>query len=48
MNTREIARTLATLFGELVDGAPASGGDMLNAGDPGMLQSLDRLPRAID
>jgi hypothetical protein len=44
MNTREIARTLATLFGELVNGAPASGGYMLNAGDPGMLQSLDPLP----
>jgi hypothetical protein len=44
MNTQEIARTLAALFGELVDGTPASGGYMLNAGDPGMLQSLDRLP----
>src|SRR6186997_2256612 len=44
MNTQEIARTLATLFGELVDGAPASGGYMLNAGDAGMLRSLDTLP----
>ena len=46
MNTQEIARTLATLFGELVDGAPTSGGYMLNAGDPGLLQSLDRVPAA--
>ena len=44
MNTQEIARTLSTLFGELVDGAPTSGGYMLNAGDPGMLRSLDKLP----
>ena len=43
MNTQEIARTLATLFGELVDGVPGSGGYMLNAGDPGLLQSLDKL-----
>ena len=44
MNTQEIAGTLATLFGELVEGAPASGGYMLNAADPGMLRSLDTLP----
>jgi len=44
MNTQEIATTLATLFGELVDGAPASGGYMLNAGDVGMLRSLDAFP----
>jgi hypothetical protein len=43
MNTHEVAKTLATLFAELVDGAPASGGYMLNAGDPGMLRSLDKL-----
>ena len=43
MNTQGIARTLATLFGELVEGAPASGGYMLNAADPGMLRSLDTL-----
>jgi hypothetical protein len=46
MNTQEIAKTLATLVGELVDGAPASGGYMLNAGDPGLLRSLDRVPAA--
>jgi hypothetical protein len=44
MNTQGIARTLATLFGELVEGAPASGGYVLNAADPGMLRSLDTLP----
>jgi hypothetical protein len=44
MNTHDVAKTLATLFGELIDGAPASGGYMLNAGDPGMLRSLDTLP----
>ena len=43
MNTNLFANTLATLFGELVDGAPDSGGYMLNAGDAGMLRSLDNL-----
>jgi hypothetical protein len=43
VNTNPIANTLATLFGELVYGAPASGGYMLNAGDAGMLRSLDTL-----
>jgi hypothetical protein len=43
VNTNLFANTLATLFGELVDGAPASGGYMLNAGDAGMLRSLDNL-----
>jgi hypothetical protein len=43
MNTNPFANALATLFGELVYGAPASGGYMLNAGDVGMLRSLDTL-----
>jgi hypothetical protein len=43
MNTSSIATTLATLFGELVEGAPKSGGYMLNGGDPGLLHSLDTL-----
>ena len=43
MNTRDVATVLATLFGELVDGAPASGGYMLNGGDQGLLGTLDRL-----
>jgi hypothetical protein len=46
MRTDDLARSLATLFGELVSGAPASGAYMLNAGDAGLLASLDRLPAA--
>lgn len=42
MNTAEIAKTLATLFAELVDGAPEMA-YMLNPGDAGLLRSLDRL-----
>jgi hypothetical protein len=44
MNTHDVARTLGTLFGELVEGAPASGAHILNAGDQGLLRSLDKLP----
>lgn len=43
MNTRDLAITLGTLFGELVEGAAASGGYMLNAGDQGLLRSLEGL-----
>ena len=43
MNTNEVAKTLATLFGELVEGAPETGAYVLNAGDRGMLRSLDTL-----
>jgi len=43
MNTREIAETLALLFGELVDGSPKSGGYMLNGNDAGLLGSLEKL-----
>ena len=46
MNTRDIAGTLGTLFSELVEGAPESGGYMLNNGDPGLLRSLDKLSAA--
>jgi hypothetical protein len=46
MNTKDLAGTLRTLFGELIEGAPASGAYMLNTGDPGLLRSLDRLPAA--
>ena len=46
MHTADVAKTLATLFSELVFGASASGGYMLNAGDRGLLDSLDRLPAA--
>ena len=43
MNTRDIAETLATLFGDLVDGPPGAAAYMLNRGDVGLLRSLDKL-----
>jgi hypothetical protein len=43
MTTALFAPMMATLFGELVHGAPTSGGYILNAGDAGMLRSLDKL-----
>jgi hypothetical protein len=43
MHTGELSNTLTTLFSELVNGAPADGAYMLNAGDEGMLRSLDKL-----
>jgi hypothetical protein len=43
LNTREIVDTLGALFQELVEGAPAAGGYMLNAADPGLLRSLDKI-----
>ncbi|SRR5579862_2615856 len=43
MNTSNVSSTLATLFAELVNGAPETAAYMLNQGDPGMLRSLDRL-----
>jgi len=43
MNTKDIAGTLATLFSELVEGAPSAPAYMLNAGDQGLLRSLDKL-----
>jgi hypothetical protein len=44
MRTTEIGPTLARLFSELVDGAHGSGAAfMLNSGDAGLLQSLDRI-----
>ena len=36
-------KTLATLFGELVDGPAAGAAWMLNPGDDGLLKSLDKL-----
>ena len=39
-----IHQTLATLFGELVDGPSADAAWMLNAHDDGLLRSLDKLP----
>lgn len=46
MNTSAIAPALGTLFAELVEGAAASGGFMLNAGDAGLLASLDEVTAA--
>src|SRR3954467_15101093 len=43
MNTREIGETLRTLFGELVNGAPAHSAYILNRSDAGLLRSLDKL-----
>jgi hypothetical protein len=43
MRTDEFARTLATLFSELIEGAPDEGAYMLNAKDEGLLRALDRL-----
>lgn len=47
MNTTETSPTLARLFSELIDGArDPSGAFILNSGDVGLLQSLDRLSAA--
>ena len=46
MDTAPLAPTLATLFGELVDGPPGPAAWMLNPGDAGLLRSLDRLSAA--
>jgi hypothetical protein len=43
MHTADLSKTLSTLFSELVNGAPADGAYMLNAGDQGLLRSLDKL-----
>lgn len=43
MQTGELSNTLTTLFSELVNGAPKDGAYMLNAGDDGLLRSLDKL-----
>jgi hypothetical protein len=46
MNTGQIARSLETLFAELVDGAPDDGAYVLNRGDAGLLRSLEKLDAA--
>jgi hypothetical protein len=43
MNTRDLAATLTTLLRELIEGPPANEAYMLNAGDAGLLRSLDTL-----
>jgi len=47
MQTKELGPVLARLFSELVDGAATDGGAfILNSGDVGLLQSLDKLSAA--
>ena len=46
MRTDDVSQSLATLFSELVEGAPTTGAYMLNAGDAGLLRSLDSLSAA--
>jgi hypothetical protein len=43
MHTAELSKTLGALFSELVNGASADGAYILNAGDEGLLRSLDKL-----
>lgn len=43
MNTTDIGPTVSTLLTELLEGSSQRGGYMLNAGDPGLMRSLDRL-----
>jgi hypothetical protein len=43
MNTGELGNTLPTLFSELVNGPSPSAAYMINAGDAGLLRSLDKL-----
>lgn len=43
MHTADISQTLTTLFSELVNGAAPDGAYILNAGDEGLLRSLDKL-----
>jgi hypothetical protein len=46
VNTRDVAGSLRTLFTELVEGASADGGYILNRGDAGLLRSLEKLDAA--
>ena len=46
MNTGEMAKTLATLLGELVEGTAKEGGYVLNPADEGLLRSLEKLSAA--
>ena len=47
MNTASTAPTLARLFGELIDGTAAFGGGyIVNTGDIGLVESLDKLSAA--
>jgi hypothetical protein len=46
MNTSQVAKTLAMLLGELVNGSAKDGGYMLNGGDEGLLKSLEKISAA--
>jgi len=46
MRTTEVSPVLAVLFSELVDGAAPTGAFILNTGDTGLLQSLDKITAA--
>ena len=46
MNTRDLTETFSTLLGELVDGTAPTAAYILNAGDLGLLRSLDKLTAA--
>ena len=47
MQTNDINKSLTTLFSELVNGvAPGGGAFIVNSGDAGLLQSLDKLSAA--
>ena len=46
MNTSQIAKTLAMLFGELVNGSAKDSGYVLNGGDDGLLKSLEKISAA--
>ena len=46
MNTSQVAKTLAMLLGELVNGSAKEGGYMLNGGDEGLLKSLEKISAA--
>jgi hypothetical protein len=46
MYTHDLGKTMVVLFSELVEGAPSSGAYMLNAGDEGLVRSLDKLSAA--
>ena len=47
MRTTDVSESLTTLFAELVDGAHTPGGAfVVNSGDVGLLQSLDKLSAA--
>lgn len=46
MNSSDLPTSLATLFGELIDGPPGRTCFVLNPGDVGLLRSLDKLDAA--